>query len=180
MDGERLEAHQREAAARARASALRWRAVSRRGQALEEVGRTVRSLNRSEGSASGERAGGICLRLPRLPIMLSVVRHEVRRWLDRQGIEPLVAADVTLACSEACANALEHSADPVRPAFELSGRVERGALELRVRDFGRWDESHGGDENRGRGLGIMRAVMDDVSILVGRDGTEVRMHRRLD
>jgi anti-sigma regulatory factor (Ser/Thr protein kinase) len=47
-----------------------------------------------------------------------------------------------------------------------------------VRDTGRWREQRNGGD-RGRGLEIVRKLMDDLAVEPGPDGTEVRMRRRL-
>ena len=46
-----------------------------------------------------------------------------------------------------------------------------------VRDWGQWREPRGRD--RGRGLGLMEGLMDDVQVSHSTSGTEVRLHRRL-
>jgi len=46
-----------------------------------------------------------------------------------------------------------------------------------VRDFGRWYER--ATETRGRGVSLMRSLMDDVDIDRGVDGTTVTLRRRL-
>jgi anti-sigma regulatory factor (Ser/Thr protein kinase) len=173
---------QRESAAnvRARSTALRERASDLRIRAAEESLRAVRSLRTTDGRAFGEREGGFWCRLPRLPAVLGLVRHELGRWLEREGVPPEASADVLLACSEACANALEHPQATERPAFEVGVRIRRGVLELSVRDYGSWDPDEDAEEGaRGRGLDMIRSLMDDVSIVKSPEGTEVAMWRRL-
>jgi anti-sigma regulatory factor (Ser/Thr protein kinase) len=51
-------------------------------------------------------------------------------------------------------------------------------ISLVIRDHGRWREP-GPPMNRGRGLMIMRYVMDSVSVEPGDDGTVVRLERAL-
>jgi anti-sigma regulatory factor (Ser/Thr protein kinase) len=46
-----------------------------------------------------------------------------------------------------------------------------------VRDFGAWRSPREGD--RGRGLSLMRALMDTVDVVPGPEGTTVRMRRTL-
>jgi anti-sigma regulatory factor (Ser/Thr protein kinase) len=47
-----------------------------------------------------------------------------------------------------------------------------------VCDFGRWRPPR--EDERGRGLGVIKAMMDRVEILKRPDGTEVRMARLLE
>jgi anti-sigma regulatory factor (Ser/Thr protein kinase) len=46
-----------------------------------------------------------------------------------------------------------------------------------VRDFGAWREPREGD--RGRGLSLMRALMDSVDVVPTGEGTTIRMQRTL-
>ena len=46
-----------------------------------------------------------------------------------------------------------------------------------VRDFGVWRP--GRDDDRGRGLGLMKELMDEVEVTPSSEGTVVRMQRRL-
>ena len=52
------------------------------------------------------------------------------------------------------------------------------SIEVVVHDFGRWDPS-GSEHSRGRGLEIMRSLMDEVTIMPGAFGTDITMRRRL-
>lgn len=74
-------------------------------------------------------------------------------------------------------NAIEHAYGPVDAEFSIEIRVQDGDLSAVVRDAGRWRERRGGD--RGRGLIIMRELMDDVVLDSGRRGTAVTMRRTL-
>ena len=61
---------------------------------------------------------------------------------------------------------------------ELEASLAGGVVEVVVRDSGSWrDGSPDGD--RGRGLELIRALMDDVDVRRGAGGTEIRMRRRL-
>jgi anti-sigma regulatory factor (Ser/Thr protein kinase)/putative methionine-R-sulfoxide reductase with GAF domain len=117
------------------------------------------------------------LQLPADPKTLAQARRVLRRWLaDRGGTEEDVA-EVTIAVSEACANAIEHAYSPGPAQFGLAARDEDGEIVVTVRDRGRWRAPRG--QNRGRGLSIIVAAMDDVQIERTEEGTEVVMRRRL-
>ncbi len=117
------------------------------------------------------------MRFPADPTVLTSVRRVLRRWINQfePGREDLGA--ITLACGEACANAIEHAYSPVAATFEVQARAEKDVVTLAVRDGGRWRAPRG--DNRGRGLRIMEASMDQVEIRQTLDGTEVWMYRRL-
>ena len=117
------------------------------------------------------------LRLPAEPKTLAQVRRMLRRWLLERGADEGDVAEVTIAVSEACANAIEHAYSPAPASFKLDAIGENGEVTVAVRDEGRWRAPRG--QNRGRGLSIIVAAMDDVQIDRTEAGTEVVMRRRL-
>jgi PAS domain S-box-containing protein len=110
------------------------------------------------------------------PEALSQMRSLLRRWLRHGGASERTIAEVATACGEAATNAIEHSG--AAHDFELSGRLVNGEIELIVRDHGRWRQPREGDH--GRGLSLMRALMDTVELTPSPEGTTVRLRRRLD
>jgi PAS domain S-box-containing protein len=119
----------------------------------------------------------VALALPGEPGGLESMRAMVRRWLIEQeaGDEEMHA--VTMATNEAVQNAIEHAHGLSRDPFEVELSRDGDDVVVRVRDRGRWHE--GASDDRGRGLPLMRALMDEVEIEVLADGTMVRMRRRL-
>jgi len=113
--------------------------------------------------------------LPTEPEALASMRGVLRRWLGHvQGSEQEIAEVVT-ACGEAATNAIEHAG--AGTPFEISGHVEGRRVEIAVRDFGVWRSPREGD--RGRGISLMRALMDTVDVVSTPEGTTVRMQRTL-
>jgi anti-sigma regulatory factor (Ser/Thr protein kinase) len=111
------------------------------------------------------------------PTELSRLRRLLMRWLRLSQASAQEIYDITIACGEACANAIEH-AYGARPArFDVEGELKSGTVFLRVRDYGSWRPPRG--DHRGRGLQLMEALMEDVEVVRGERGTEVRMARRL-
>jgi anti-sigma regulatory factor (Ser/Thr protein kinase) len=117
------------------------------------------------------------LTLPAEPRTLSHVRRVLRRWLNERGADDGDIAEMTIAVSEACANAIEHAYAPSPATFELHGWANNGNITVTVRDDGHWRPPRG--HNRGRGLSIIVAAMDDVQIDRTADGTEVVMRRHI-
>ena len=115
--------------------------------------------------------------VPADPTELAGVRHRLRHWLEEAGATPDEVHDVLLACGEACANVVEHAYGPADASFVVSARLEGDTVEVDVRDTGRWRAPRGSE--RGHGLGLMRALMDDVAVTPSEEGTEVRLRRRL-
>lgn len=180
MDGDRQSevGWRRARNARAHSEALRQRAVSQREQAQALAIRLMGALGESDGRAHGDHGDAFSLRLARMPQLVALVRHELQRWLDDSGVASDDQFDITLACSEACANAVEHPGRPGRQAFEVEAWREGGELLLSVRDFGVWTDP-ASEGNRGRGLGMIRSLMDGVEITSGGDGTKILMRRTL-
>ena len=117
------------------------------------------------------------LRLPAEPRTLAQVRRILRPWLIDRGASEADVAEVTIAVSEACANAIEHAYPPAPASFELDAWAHSGEITVAVRDTGQWRAPRG--QSRGRGLSIIVAAMDDVQIDRMDQGTEVVMRRHL-
>lgn len=115
--------------------------------------------------------------LPARPESLGAVRGLVRRWLRHAGSDEREIAEVTTACGEACTNAVEHAGAGGSSSFEVEGHVDGSDIEVVVRDFGAWRPARADDQ--GRGLSLMRALMDEVEVTPSPEGTVVRMQRQL-
>ena len=180
MDRERLAAREHAVSERARARLLRVRARQLRQQADRTSQQLVESLRLYEGAPFGEDGDAFALRLPRMPVAVGLLRQDFRHWLERRGVGPDDAADIIVACAEACANAVEHPLPGKRPVFEVDARISPAEVKVVVRDFGSWsDEAPADSSERGRGLDIIESLRDEVAIVVGEQGTRVTMRRRL-
>lgn len=115
------------------------------------------------------------LRITADPSKLAMVRRRVARWLARHEVDKEDADDLVLACSEACANSIEHAYGPAGGTIEIEAEVDPGEVVVIVRDAGRWRTSRSVD--RGRGLTLMEACTDSCTVTRGISGTEVRMSR---
>jgi anti-sigma regulatory factor (Ser/Thr protein kinase) len=132
--------------------------------------------------ASRPPAGGdaFSLRLGRVPSAVQLVRHRLQRWLEGGGMDRDDATDIALACSEACANAVEHPVRAARQRFEVDATRTRDEVTLRVRDFGGWSPHRNEGYPRGRGLAIIRRLMDEAEVVRTEGGTTLVMRRALD
>jgi serine phosphatase RsbU (regulator of sigma subunit)/anti-sigma regulatory factor (Ser/Thr protein kinase) len=108
---------------------------------------------------------------------LSEIRHLLRRWLRHHGATDDEIYDITVACQEACANAVEHAYAPGEEAFEVDAGLTDGAVEISVHDRGQWRRARG--THRGRGMPMMEALMDSVHVQHTADGTTVVLRREL-
>jgi PAS domain S-box-containing protein len=111
------------------------------------------------------------------PGALSATRDTIRRWLTEAGADPVEVHDITMACNEACQNAIEHAYELGADVFEVVLEREGPSVSLSVQDHGAWRTTTSPD--RGRGVELMRELMDDVEIDSGETGSTVVLRRRL-
>jgi anti-sigma regulatory factor (Ser/Thr protein kinase) len=109
---------------------------------------------------------------------LRLLRQALRRWLGKWGADADEIYDITVAVQEASANAVEHAYAPGSAAFEVEARHDEGVITVVVQDRGQWRDARGGVQ-RGRGLPIMRSLMETVDVEQGEQGTTVLLRRRL-
>jgi anti-sigma regulatory factor (Ser/Thr protein kinase)/putative methionine-R-sulfoxide reductase with GAF domain len=114
---------------------------------------------------------------PARPEALVAVRHLLRRWLRAHGASEDETYDILVACQEACANAVEHAYGPGRAHFEVDAVHRASRVRVTIRDHGRWREPRG--IHRGRGIALMRSLMQRVDVDHGEDGTVVVLERTL-
>lgn len=134
-------------------------------------------LSELDASPTFAAAGGrhpFGLRLVRLRVCVGFARRQLGQWLARAGVDGVAARDISLALTEACANAVEHPVAPTRQVFEVFGSVTSNDVAIRVRDYGRWSRRTGNEEH-GRGLALIRSLMDGVDVERGTSGTVVKM-----
>jgi PAS domain S-box-containing protein len=115
--------------------------------------------------------------LPTQPESLASMRSLLRRWLRHVEGSDQEIAEITTACGEAATNAIEHAGAGGDTPFEVDGRLEGHEVTITVRDFGAWREPREGDQ--GRGLSLMRALMDYVEVTPNVEGTTVTLRRAL-
>ncbi|MEV0001932.1 SpoIIE family protein phosphatase [Micromonospora sp. NPDC050980] len=117
------------------------------------------------------------LRLPADPTRLSVLRKRLEDFLVAHQVGETDLFDLTVAISEAAANAIEHPVDPVEPTIGVEVTIADGTVTATVRDTGRWRESSG-SSFRGRGLTLIQAL-GEMSVTRTEGGTELTLRRRL-
>lgn len=110
------------------------------------------------------------------PGELAPLRRRLRAWLRAHGMPELRVSHVVTAVAEALNNAIEHGTPSRRSSVHLHAAVdaEAGRLQVRVADRGSWVEARPTPE-RGRGILLMRGLMDEVRIEPGPDGTVVEL-----
>jgi PAS domain S-box-containing protein len=112
------------------------------------------------------------------PTRLRDVRRHLAGWMRRSGATEEDVEIAQMACHEACSNAIEHGYGFGEGSFTIDARMSNGKVMLEVTDRGGWiDRPEGGLPHRGRGLALMRALMDAVQVSHEGGGTTVRMER---
>ncbi|MFL5797886.1 MAG: SpoIIE family protein phosphatase [Actinomycetota bacterium] len=117
------------------------------------------------------------MRVPAEPHVLAPLRHTVRRWLREVSAPAAAEHEILVACGEACANVIQHAYGAREGVLDVELALVDGAVEMTVRDTGGW-RPPSGDEG-GRGIPLMRGLMDSVDVDSGVGGTAVRMRREL-
>ena len=113
------------------------------------------------------------------PKVLGGMRRTLGRWLINQGVPAGDCFDITVAVSEAAANAIEHAYGPRDARFAMHCCWSPEEVCVRVSDAGRWRAQAPRRYGRGRGLMIMNEMMDEANVEQGDDGTTVTLVKRL-
>jgi anti-anti-sigma factor len=115
------------------------------------------------------------------PAALPGVRRRLNSWLTALGMGEQDRVGVMVAVGEACANAAEHAYRGSEPGpMSVTARVDvDGVLTVTVRDEGTWRPPDRDPGDRGRGLLIMRQLVDGVVLEEEEKGTTVTLSLRL-
>jgi anti-sigma regulatory factor (Ser/Thr protein kinase) len=109
-----------------------------------------------------------------IPLAVPIVRRTLLRYATRLGLDDDRAYALITAVGEATANAVEH-AYPDRPGIvRLRVASANGSLRATIEDDGRWKQAQKREE-RGRGLPLMRALMDGVEIRTNQSHTTISL-----
>ena len=117
---------------------------------------------------------------PAQPRQLAQIQAEVRRWLASIGLTGATQDDVLLAVTEAASNSVDHAypAATADDAVELIFWTEPDTVCIEIVDYGAW-QTPAAKSEPGRGIPLMRRLMDSVLIHRGPTGTRVLLQRRL-
>ena len=127
----------------------------------------------------------IAICLPREAETVALVRSAVADTLRHFGIETDCVEDIRLAVSEACTNVIDHASTDDEYEVQVHVNAHRCAIDVRNTGDGFDSAALAGIEPyplsaRGRGVAIMKAVMDSVRFSSEREsGTIVHLVRDL-
>lgn len=109
----------------------------------------------------------VAICLPREAETVALVRAAVGETLRTFGVEPDCVEDIRLALSEACTNVIDHARSD--DEYEIQVHVDQDTCVIDVRNTGNGFDAAALEgvaadplSARGRGVAIMRAVMDNV------------------
>jgi anti-anti-sigma factor len=121
------------------------------------------------------------LELTAQPAGLPGIRRRLGAWLADLGMGEQERVGVMVAVGEACANAAEHAYRGSAPGpMTVTAQVDvDGVLTVTVRDEGTWRPPDRDPGDRGRGLLIMRQLVDSVVLDEQERGTTVTLGLRL-
>ncbi|BBX95751.1 SpoIIE family protein phosphatase [Mycobacterium lacus] len=110
-----------------------------------------------------------------------VIRARIRTWLSDIGADAGDVSDIVHAISEFVENAVEHAytaevPDGIVVEATLAGD---GNLRASVIDHGQWKDHREGAQGRGRGLAMAEALVSEVHVTHGTDGTTASLTHRL-
>jgi serine/threonine-protein kinase RsbW len=121
------------------------------------------------------------LELRAAPSQLVVARRFAEGAAARFGMEERERYEFTFAVNEAVSNAIEHGRPSPDGTIRMEVVEDDGALVFEVEDHGEFaPKAPAADEfsERGRGLAFMAAVVDEVDVRRGANGTVVRLLKR--
>ncbi|WP_460366690.1 ATP-binding protein [Actinocorallia lasiicapitis] len=127
------------------------------------------------------------LALPREVLSVPVIRRVLGDALRGLGVSEDCIGDILVAASEACTNVVRHS---TTTEYEVVGSIDDEICSLRITDHGvgfgpsvpggpGGARSHDELAESGRGMGIMAALVDDLTLSTTADGVSVALCKRL-
>jgi serine/threonine-protein kinase RsbW len=129
----------------------------------------------------------IRLTFPAKPDYLLLARLALAGIARAYPMEPEVLADLKLAVTEACGNAVRHAYEDEEGRVTVTFGVSRAKFDLAVEDEGagledaRQEWSMPTDFEGGMGMAIIREIVDELDVAPGGEGrgTVVRMTKYL-
>ena len=110
-----------------------------------------------------------------------LLRRSLTQWLGGDHLDADLIEDLVLATSEALENCCDHAYidGHVAGTMTLTASQADDRLVITVADDGSWQLEGAETGHRGRGLTMMRQLVDDVAIESGPGGTSLALTRYL-
>ena len=118
------------------------------------------------------------LLLPAAAPNAAEVRNRLADWFHTNAVPTSVIADVTLAAYEACANCVEHAYRNIAAGpMHVNVTPTAVGLVVRIGDHGTW-QPRTANLRGGRGIALMRAICDTLTLTRTASETTVTMQFR--
>jgi anti-sigma regulatory factor (Ser/Thr protein kinase) len=111
--------------------------------------------------------------LPARPSSLRLVRDAIRGLASRLRLDEDRLFALNVAVGEAVSNAVEHAYGAEPGTVYLRLRRDGTTLRVEIADHGRWRPDRPGGAG-GRGLAVMRGLVENLEVTTGPRGTTVR------
>jgi anti-anti-sigma factor len=121
--------------------------------------------------------GDLELVLPAEPEALATLRRTVDQWATASGASDEEVHDLVLAVGEAVTNVIQHAYTSSGGEVEVDASIRQGLAQIVVRDRGQWRLPR--PDDGGRGLLLMRKLVDRVDVVTGPGGTDIRLFHRV-
>lgn len=115
------------------------------------------------------------------------VRERLKKAIFGLGFSEKVSYDILVAVSEACSNSIEHSGCAPDQQIEVKFSYTPGTFIVELKDYGSGFDYHkitrrsGRNMSiRGRGILIMRSLMDEVKYEFHSDGLYLKMVKKIE
>lgn len=115
---------------------------------------------------------------------LNCVREKLKDIIFKLGFDEELSYDILVAVSEACSNSIEHSGCRSDQVIKIKFSYQNGIFTAELKDFGGGFDPDSvmrklpkGLSARGRGLFIIKALMDEVHFETHSDGMYIKMQK---
>ena len=115
----------------------------------------------------------IDIEVPAVPSSARVLRQSLRRLAAGAGLDDQRTFGLLVAAGEAISNVIEHAYGLREGLIHLTGKRSGDRLVVEIRDDGAWRAPR--SEGRGRGLALMRSIVDAAELAADPSGTTVRL-----
>lgn len=148
----------------------------------EDDARAAAGLPPVNASLAPDAAGTGSLQVPASASRLGEIRTTLRDVASAAGLDEGATNDLLVAVTEAVGNAITHGRAEEDGTIQIRWGIENQellAVCIHARgEFSRDRQSAPEREDHGRGLAVMRLLVDDMAIESARDRTSVRLGKR--
>ena len=117
--------------------------------------------------------------LPAHTSHLAALRGELRAWMAKAGLHADDSDDCLVAVCEAVTNAVEHGNDVEGRPIDMRADYRANGFSFSIADHGKWKRPVDSGGARGRGLTLIRLLMDDMTVDETDHGTTIRFTKEL-